>query len=49
MRSGSVDGSPAMLIDSALLDLSRLEGWLLQPDRLIDAERPDPMRLLGTS
>ena len=49
IRLGAVDGVPAVFIDNALLDPNRAEGLFPRLDRLIDAARPDPLRVLSTS
>ena len=49
VQLGTVDGTPAVFIDNALLDPNRTEGLLLQLDRLIDPAQPDPLRVLATS
>jgi hypothetical protein len=49
IRLGSLDGSPTVFIDNALLDPGRGEGLFLYLDRFIDPARPDPLRVLSTS
>jgi hypothetical protein len=46
---GSVDGVPALYIDNEFLDQDRQEGLFLHLDRLIDPDRPVPLRILSTS
>jgi hypothetical protein len=46
---GEVDGVPAVFIDNALLDETRAEGLFLYRNRLIDPDRPAPLRVLSTS
>jgi hypothetical protein len=49
VQLGSVDGTPAVFIDNALLDPQRAEGLFLHLDRLIDPAQPAPLRVLSTS
>jgi hypothetical protein len=49
IRLGSIEDAPAVFIDNALLDANRAEGLFPRLDRLIDAARPDPLRVLSTS
>jgi hypothetical protein len=46
---GAVGGAPALFIDNHLLSPERAEGLFLQLDRLIDAERGEPLKSLSTS
>jgi hypothetical protein len=49
IQLGTLDATPAVFIDNALLDPHRTEGLFLQLDRFIDPERPDPLHVLATS
>ena len=49
VQLGSVDGTPAVFIDNALLDPHRAEGLFLQLDRLVDPAHPAPLKILSTS
>jgi hypothetical protein len=49
IRMDSLDGSPAIVIDNALLDGNRAQGLILHLDRLIDPARPEPLRVLSTA
>jgi hypothetical protein len=49
VQFGTIDGTPTVFIDNALLDPHRGEGLFLQLDRFIDPARPDPLQVLATS
>jgi hypothetical protein len=49
VRLGSMDGTPAVFIDNALLDPHRTEGLFLYLDRFIDPAQPAPLKVLSTS
>ena len=49
VRLGSIEETPAVFIDNALLDSQRTEGLFLQLDRLIDGTETAPLRVMSTS
>jgi hypothetical protein len=49
IRLGTVDGTPAVFIDNALLDPDRQEGLFPRLEGLIDAKRPAPLKVLSTA
>jgi hypothetical protein len=49
VRLGSIDGTPVVFVDNALLDPHRDEGLFLDLDRFIDPGQPAPLRVLSTS
>ena len=49
LRVGSLDGEAVVMIDNALLDMSRMEGLFLHLDRVIDKAKPQPLRVFSTS
>jgi hypothetical protein len=49
VQLGSIEGTPTVYIDNALLDLHRAEGLFLHLDRLIDATEQTPLRVASTS
>lgn len=49
VQLGSVDQTPAVFIDNALLDPHRAEGLFLHLEHLIDSAHPTPLQVLSTS
>jgi hypothetical protein len=47
IRLHAAQGSPEVIIDNSLLDLTRAEGLFLNADRLIDPEAPAPLRVMS--
>jgi hypothetical protein len=49
VQLADIDGDKLVFIDNSLLDQRRAEGLFLRLDRLIDPDRPEPLRVLSTS
>lgn len=49
VQLGSIDGTPAVFIDNALLDSHRAEGLFLHLERVIDVAEPTPLQVMSTS
>ena len=49
VQLGTIDGTPAVFIDNALLNPNRTGGLFLHLDQFIDPARPAPLQVLATS
>ena len=49
VRLQEIAGAPTVIIDNALLDPQRPEGLLLHLERMIDPDRPEPVRVMSTA